>query len=162
MTVLELVLTSITLNSVDYVESAYFVHILEKWKIAYCDEDLSYQRKCPKIHHLRFDPCENAIAERINEILKYEFVLKMTIKYVYPTRQTVKQATNIYDRQWLERGLGLVTPDDIHKKYNPKKSRSYKKNQPGDIGDFFKTRREFFWKNWQCSKQKNDVYKWNL
>jgi transposase InsO family protein len=45
------------------------------------------------------DPYENAIAERINGILKYEFGLKNTIKNVTIARQIMKQAIKIYNEQ---------------------------------------------------------------
>lgn len=75
----------------------------------------------------QYDPYENAVAERINGILKYEFGLKKTIKNVAIARQIMKQATKIYNEQRLHWSLGLETPQDIHKKYNPIKYRSYKK-----------------------------------
>lgn len=75
----------------------------------------------------QYDPYENAVAERINGILKYEFGLKKTIKSVAIARQIMKQATTIYNEQRLHWSLGLETPQDIHKRYNSIKYRSYKK-----------------------------------
>jgi len=49
----------------------------------------------------QYDPYENAVAERINGILKYEFGLKKTIKSVAIARQIMKQATTIYNEQRL-------------------------------------------------------------
>jgi transposase InsO family protein len=75
----------------------------------------------------QYDPYENAVAERINGILKYEFGLKKTIKNVDIARQMMKQATEIYNNQRLHWSLGLETPDGIHGKYDTIKYRSYKK-----------------------------------
>lgn len=75
----------------------------------------------------QYDPYENAVAERINGILKYEFGLKKTIKNLDIARQIIKQATQIYNQQRIHWSLGLQTPDYIHKKYNSIKYRSYKK-----------------------------------
>ena len=75
----------------------------------------------------QYDPYENAVAERINGILKYEFGLKKTIKNVDIARQMMKQATQVYNQQRLHWSLGLEIPDDIHKKYNSIKYRSYKR-----------------------------------
>ena len=75
----------------------------------------------------QYDPYENAVAERINGILKYEFGLKKTIKSVEIARQIMAQAVRIYNQQRLHWSLGLETPEYIHKKYNSIKYRSYKK-----------------------------------
>jgi transposase InsO family protein len=77
----------------------------------------------------QYDPYENAVAERINGILKYEFGLKKTIKDVKVARQIMKQAVRIYNVQRLHWSLGLETPDDIHKRYDTIKYRSYKKKK---------------------------------
>lgn len=75
----------------------------------------------------QYDPYENAIAERINGILKYEFGLKNTIKNVGIARQITKQAVRIYNEQRLHWSLGLETPEFIHGNYNGIKYRSYKR-----------------------------------
>jgi len=75
----------------------------------------------------QYDPYENAIAERINGILKYEFGLKKTIKNVGIAKQIMKQATQIYNQQRIHWSLGLETPEHIHKNYNSIKYKSYKK-----------------------------------
>ena len=75
----------------------------------------------------QYDPYENAVAERINGILKYEFGLKKTIKNVEIARQIMKQAVHIYNHQRIHWSLGLETPECIHKKYNSIAYRSYKR-----------------------------------
>jgi len=75
----------------------------------------------------QYDPYENAVAERINGILKYEFGLKKTIKSLDIARQIMKEATDIYNQQRIHWSLGLATPDCIHKKYDSIRYRSYKK-----------------------------------
>ena len=75
----------------------------------------------------QYDPYENAVAERINGILKYEFGLKNTIKNVKIARQVTEQAVNIYNEYRLHWSLGLETPEFIHCGYNTIKYRSYKK-----------------------------------
>ena len=75
----------------------------------------------------QYDPYENAVAERINGILKYEFGLRKTIKNVKIAQQIMKQATQIYNEQRLHWSLGLETPEYIHKQYDPISYRSYKK-----------------------------------
>lgn len=75
----------------------------------------------------QYDPYENAVAERINGILKYEFGLKKNIKNVKLAQLIMKQATQIYNKQRLHWSLGLETPEYIHNKYNPIKYKSYKR-----------------------------------
>ena len=75
----------------------------------------------------QYDPYENAVAERINGILKYEFGLKKSIKNVKIAQQIMRQAAQIYNKQRLHWSLGLETPEYIHKKYNSIKYKSYKK-----------------------------------
>jgi transposase InsO family protein len=75
----------------------------------------------------QYDPYENAVAERINGILKYEFGLKNTIKNVKLARQLTKQAVGIYNGQRLHWSLGLETPEYIHNMYNPIKHKFYKR-----------------------------------
>ena len=75
----------------------------------------------------QYDPYENAVAERINGIFKYEFGLKKTIKSVQIARQIMRQAVKIYNEKRLHWSLGLETPEYIHKKYNSISYKSYKK-----------------------------------
>ena len=75
----------------------------------------------------QYDPYENAVAERINGILKYEFGLNKTIKNVDIARQIMKHATQIYNQQRIHWSLDLETPEYIHKKFNSISYKSYKK-----------------------------------
>jgi transposase InsO family protein len=49
----------------------------------------------------QYDPYENAIAERINGILKYEFGLKKTIKNIEIAKKMVAEAVKIYNNERL-------------------------------------------------------------
>jgi putative transposase len=60
------------------------------------------------------DPYENAIAERINGILKYEFGLRKVIPSVEVARKIVKQAVEIYNNERLHWSLDLKTPQYVH------------------------------------------------
>jgi putative transposase len=71
------------------------------------------------------DPYENAIAERINGILKYEFGLRKTLPSVDIARKIVRQAVDIYNNERLHWSLDLKTPQYVHKKYNKQKYKSY-------------------------------------
>lgn len=74
------------------------------------------------------DPYENAIAERINGILKYEFGLRKTIASIDIARKMIKEAVDIYNNDRLHWSLDLKTPQQVHKSYNQQKYKSYKRN----------------------------------
>jgi len=71
------------------------------------------------------DPYENAIAERINGILKYEFGLRNVLPSVEVARKIVKQAVEIYNNERLHWSLDLKTPQYVHQQYNKQKYKSY-------------------------------------
>jgi len=75
----------------------------------------------------KYDPYENAIAERINGILKYEFGLRKTLPTVEIARKMMKQAVEIYNNKRLHWSLDFQTPQSVHSLYNQQKYRSYAK-----------------------------------
>jgi len=98
--------------------------------IQYCCPD--YTEFAEKNHFLlsttqKYDPYENAIAERINGILKYEFGLRKTLPTVEVARKMMKQAVAIYNNERLHWSLDLQTPQTVHSHYNKQKYKSYEK-----------------------------------
>jgi len=75
----------------------------------------------------QYDPYENAIAERINGILKYEFGLINTIKNIEIAQKMVKQAVEIYNNERLHWSLDLKTPQEVHANYDKQTYKSYKR-----------------------------------
>jgi transposase InsO family protein len=75
----------------------------------------------------QYDPYENAIAERINGILKYEFGLRKTLPSLAAAKKMMKQAVRIYNHKRLHWSLDLQTPQTIHTHYNKQKYKSYAK-----------------------------------
>jgi len=75
----------------------------------------------------QYDPYENAIAERINGILKYEFGLINTIKNIEIAQKMVKQAVEIYNNERLHWSLDLKTPQEVHLNYDKQTYKSYKR-----------------------------------
>ena len=76
----------------------------------------------------KYDPYENAVAERINETLKYEFGLIKTIPTLEIANKMLKQAVDIYNNQRRHRSLEMATPNFAHT--NQKHIyRSYKKKE---------------------------------
>ena len=77
----------------------------------------------------QYDPYDNAIAERINGILKYEFGLKNTIKSVAIAKKIVAEAVKLYNNDRMHWSLDLKTPQEVHLQYNKQKNRNYKKDK---------------------------------
>lgn len=76
----------------------------------------------------KYDPYENAIAERINGILKYEFGLRKTIVNIDTARKMIQEAVAIYNTERLHWSLDLKTPEHVHRHYNKQIYKSYEKN----------------------------------
>jgi putative transposase len=75
----------------------------------------------------QYFPCENAIAERINRTLKYEYGLRNCIKNTDVAQQITKQAVSIYNNIRTHFSLGLRKPAEVH--LNPNiKYKSYRRN----------------------------------
>jgi putative transposase len=77
----------------------------------------------------QYDPYENAIAERINGILKYEFGLKNTIKSVEIAQKMVAEAVKLYNNDRMHWSLDLKKPQEVHLQYNKQKNKNYKKQK---------------------------------
>ena len=75
----------------------------------------------------QYDPYENAIAERINGILKYEFGLKNTIKTVKIAQSMILEAVDLYNNERMHWSLDLKKPQDVHSQYNQQQNKNYKK-----------------------------------
>jgi transposase InsO family protein len=77
----------------------------------------------------QYDPYENAIAERVNGILKYEFGLKNTIKTIEIAQKMVAEAVKLYNNERMHWSLDLKKPQEVHIEYNKHKNKSYKKKK---------------------------------
>jgi putative transposase len=75
----------------------------------------------------QYDPYENAIAERINGILKYEFGLRNTIKSVDIAQKMVAQAVELYNNLRMHWSLDFKKPQEVHLQYNKQKNKNYKR-----------------------------------
>lgn len=74
----------------------------------------------------KYDPYENAIAERINGILKYEFGLRKVMPNLEIAKKMVKQAVEIYNNKRLHWSLDLQTPEYVHQLYDKQNYKSYR------------------------------------
>ena len=76
----------------------------------------------------QYDPYENAVAERINRTLKYEYGLKQTIKDTNLAQKITENAVSIYNNLRPHLSLDLRKPAEVH--LNPNiKYKSYKRNK---------------------------------
>jgi transposase InsO family protein len=62
----------------------------------------------------KYDPYENAVAERINGILKYEFGLIKTIPSFEVANKMLKEAVEIYNNERRHCSLQMQTPNFAH------------------------------------------------
>ncbi len=76
----------------------------------------------------KYDPYENAVAERINGILKYEFGLIKTIPSIDIAKKMLQQAVKVYNSKRRHCSLEMQTPDFAHT-HQLHKYKSYKKKQ---------------------------------
>jgi transposase InsO family protein len=71
-------------------------------------------------HHIQIsmtengDPLENAIAERINGILKHEYLLQQPIQNKQHAMQLLEQAVTMYNKHRPHLSCNMLTPDIIH------------------------------------------------
>ena len=74
----------------------------------------------------KYDPYENAVAERINGILKYEFGLIKTIPSLAIANKMLKESVSIYNNERRHCSLQMKTPNFAHTNQTHS-YRSYKK-----------------------------------
>jgi hypothetical protein len=60
------------------------------------------------------DPYENAIAERVNGILKQEFNLANGFPDMTQAEEAIRQAINIYNLERIHMSNGFITPEAMH------------------------------------------------
>jgi len=83
----------------------------------YCSHD--YVKKLKK-HNLRISMteenhcAENAMAERVNGILKQEYYLKCEFRTMAQAHRAVDEAIHLYNTRRPHRSLGLRIPDEVH------------------------------------------------
>lgn len=76
----------------------------------------------------KYDPYENAVAERINGILKYEFGLIKTIPSLDIANKMLKESVEIYNNERRHCSIEMKTPNFAHTNQTHR-YKSYKKKQ---------------------------------
>jgi transposase InsO family protein len=79
----------------------------------------------------KYDPYENAIAERINGILKQEFNIARNIKNLDLKKKLIKNAIEIYNNLRPHLSNHMLTPREMHKQ-NKLKRKQYKSKKLND------------------------------
>lgn len=73
------------------------------------------------------DPLENAIAERVNGIIKDEYLNDHLVVTIKEARKLLSAAVELYNRDRPHMSIGNLTPNQIHYSLNPiKKERLWK------------------------------------
>jgi len=81
----------------------------------------------------KYDPYENAIAERINGILKDEFNLDKAFDSFNQAKLVVDSVINIYNNERPHLSCNLLTPVQMHKQRNIKRKQWKKKTSKNKI-----------------------------
>jgi putative transposase len=79
------------------------------------------------------DPYENAIAERVNGILKTEFEISKTFPTLELAEQAIQKAIWIYNEQRPHASCNYLTPSQAHKVQGVLKARWKKKKQVASV-----------------------------
>jgi transposase InsO family protein len=98
-------------------EGVYPIHHSDRG-IQYCSHKYVNELKKHKIliSMTEENHCaENALAERVNGILKQEYFLGQEFKSVKQAHKSVNESINIYNNRRLHRSLNLRTPSEIHR-----------------------------------------------
>lgn len=74
------------------------------------------------------DPLENSIAERVNGILKEEYLEHYNIKNIEEAKQHLEMAVKLYNNERPHMSIGLLTPETVHN-FNLKTDRLWKNRQ---------------------------------
>lgn len=81
-----------------------------------CDKYAEFAKKCGFVMSTteKYDPYENAVAERINGILKYEFGMRHNIHTLEIANKMIEQSVKIYNSKRRHWSLQLKTPNFAH------------------------------------------------
>ena len=108
--------------------------------IQYCSNEYQYIIKRNKIRCSMtesYDPYQNAVAERVNGILKHEFINELVINDVELMRLFMKESIDIYNSERPHFSCHMHTPENMHKQRKVKiksyKNKNISKNVFADV-----------------------------
>ena len=103
--------------------------------LQYCSND--YQKvldknniKCSMTQ--QYDPYQNAIAERLNGILKQEFLINTNRVDISGIKKIIKQTVQVYNTKRPHLSCNMLTPQQMHKQ-NQIKTKSYKRKNTEEL-----------------------------
>ena len=64
------------------------------------------------------DPLENAIAERVNGIIKDEYILNYRCNNIEDARKLLAKAVSLYNKERPHSSIGNLTPEVVHSQYH--------------------------------------------
>ncbi len=77
----------------------------------------------------KYDPYENAVAERVNGILKQEFGIAKSLNDIQNKGKLIKQSIEIYNQERPHLSNHMLTPNQMHKQ-SEIKMKTYKSKIP--------------------------------
>lgn len=60
------------------------------------------------------DPLENAIAERVNGIIKHEYLKGLEVSNIKQAKTALQQAVHLYNHERPHNSIGNLTPNNVH------------------------------------------------
>jgi putative transposase len=69
------------------------------------------------------NPYENAVAERVNGIIKTEYCLDSCFRTIEQVRQAVREAVRLYNTERPHASCDYLTPEEAHRRHGPMKKR---------------------------------------
>jgi len=60
------------------------------------------------------DPLDNAIAERMNGILKYEYLFEEKVDSINQAKEVLEKSVNLYNTDRPHMSIGNMTPENVH------------------------------------------------
>jgi len=106
--------------------------------LQYCCDDYQYTLSKHGITTSmteKYDPYQNAVAERINGILKQEFIRGISIKDIRLMEKLITQSIQIYNQERPHLSCQMKTPNEMHQQQLIKIKTYKKKNSTKKIPD---------------------------
>ncbi len=99
--------------------------------VQYCGDDYQQllkqnQVKCSMTE--QYDPYQNAVAERVNGIIKQEFLNGIIVKDIKLMRKIVAESIDIYNKERPHTSCHMLTPQQMHQQQKLK-MKTYKKKK---------------------------------
>jgi transposase InsO family protein len=74
------------------------------------------------------DPLENSIAERINGIIKNEYLFDFEAGNILEAKKLLKQVVKLYNEDRPHASIGYLTPSEVHERTDTTEIRRLWKN----------------------------------